>query len=100
MDQMLRDANNDNRLDLSDEIPNYEMPGGIGSGRNSSFMEPGADDPDNSMYLNSSHNIVNENNFRSGRNKKGRYLDSSANIVNDNNIIRNDTGSTSALMTG
>ena len=70
MDQMLKDANNDNILDLSDEIPNYEIPGGIGSGKNSSIMEPGADDPNNSMYLNSSHNIV-----------------------NDNNIIRNDTGS-------
>ncbi len=100
MDQMLKDANNDNVLDLSGEIPNDEMPGGIGSGRNSSFMEPGADDPDNSMYLNSSHNIVNENNFRSGRNKKGRYLDSSANIVNDNNIIRNDTGSDISLDDG
>ena len=77
MDQMLKDANNDNVLDLSGEIPNDEMPGGIGSGRNSSFMEPGADDPDNSMYLNSSHNIV-----------------------NDNNIIRNDTGSDISLDDG
>ena len=33
MDQMLKEANNDNNiLDLSDEIPNYEMPGRIGSG--------------------------------------------------------------------
>ena len=60
MNQMLREANEDNELDLSgyEDQEVVEVPyngGDRGSGDGS-----GANDLNNSMYLNSSHNIVNE----------------------------------------
>ena len=48
------------------------------------YEEPGADDPNNSMYLNSSHNIVNENNPF-----PPRFKDDSISEDEDDNIIKN-----------
>ena len=65
---MLREANADNMLDISDEIiQEVENPNLLKNVKDL-IKHPGADDLNNSMYLESSHNIVNDNNFINGIN--------------------------------
>ena len=63
MNQMLKEANADNELDLGEYIDQDQIIGPGNNEGNAHLEQPGADDPNNSMYLNSSHNIVNDNNF-------------------------------------
>ena len=63
MNQMLKEANADNELDLGEYIDQDQIIGPGNNEGNAHLEHPGADDPNNSMYLNSSHNIVNDNNF-------------------------------------
>ncbi len=70
MNQMLKEANADNELDLADYEGQEESVVPYNGSERNIIGEPGADDPNNSMYLDSSHNIVNDNNFINGINVK------------------------------
>ncbi len=70
MNQMLREANADNMLDLDEYEDREEVVVPFNNDVRNIIKEPGADDPNNSMYLDSSHNIVNDNNFINGINVK------------------------------
>ena len=96
MNQMLREANADNMLDIpgyedmkEEAVPNNDNPRKI-------LEEPGADDPNNSMYLDSSHNIVNDNNFINGVNVKD--LQASAGKKKDNENKKALSGSEENLL--
>ena len=67
---MLREANKDNMLDLSGYEDQEKVIVPYNNNDHNLIMQPGADDPNNSMYLESSHNIVNDNNFINGVNVK------------------------------
>ncbi len=70
MNQMLREANADNELDFSEYDNQEEVIVPFNKNVHDVIKDPGADDPNNSMYLESSHNIVNDNNFINGINVK------------------------------
>ena len=67
---MLREANADNMLDLAEYIDPKDVNIDNIKDKPNPLALPGADDPNNSMYLDSSHNIVNDNNFINGVNVK------------------------------
>ena len=68
--KMLREANADNMLDIPDEIIQKVENPNLLKDVPDLLKNPGSDDPNNSMYLESSHNIVNDNNFINGINVK------------------------------
>lgn len=70
MNRRLKEANEDNMLDLSGYEDQEEVVVPYNNNANNIIKAPGADDPNNSMYLDSSHNIVNDNNFINGINVK------------------------------
>ena len=63
LNQKPQGANENNILDLTEFVDQEEDFVPRGGRKQDPFIDSEADDPNNSMYLNSSHNIVNENNM-------------------------------------
>lgn len=99
MNRMLSISNADNELDLAEYIGQEEEIVPHNNNAQKIIEPPGADDPNNSMYLDSSQNIVNDNNFINGVNVKelrkqgGEKEDKKDLAKSEENLLEIDTRS-------
>ena len=99
MNRMLSISNADNELDLAEYIGQEKEIVPHNNNAQKIIEPPGADDPNNSMYLDSSQNIVNDNNFINGVNVKelrkqgGEKEDKKDLAKSEENLLEIDTRS-------